>query len=339
MNEKFEAESPRPPTLRDVARSVGVSVATASAVLNQTKSGTRVSDATRIKLATAAEAMGYRPNELARALFRRRTRLIGFYAQFEHLNAENRFLSELIGGMQDATSVADCDLVLHTIPPDCSPEDVQQSLGDRRVDGLIFFAPHEPKLLAALTKSGLPLVNVVDHSSLAPSVTVNDREGMQIIIRHLVEKGHRKAIYRDWCTDAQSVVDRRQGAYDAARDLGLMLTPGRVMRSDHQAQLLDAELKALADGATAFVCWEDTTAMLTARELENRGLKIPLDVALTGFNGISTAIPLRWNVTTVVAPWREVGRLSVKSLRALIGGQSQSSSQILPVEFRQGDTT
>lgn len=332
-------EFSRPATLREVADAVGVSLPTASAVLNSTKSGTRVSEATRQKLVEVATAMGYRPNELARALFRRRTRLIGFYAQFEHLSSENLFLSELIGGIQDATATADCDLVLHTIPPDATPQDAFSGLGDRRVDGLIFFSPHQPALLKSLTQANLPVVTVVDESSLVPSVTVDDYGGMQQIADHLYQKGHRHIIFRGWHANPASVKNRHRSAEDAARLFGMKMTDGRVMRSDHRAELLPTELSALEEGATAFVCWEDTCAQLTCHVLTQMGISVPKQVAVTGFNGISTVIPPRHKVTTVCAPWRQVGRRAVSKLQELVQGSSPSPREVLSVAFLQGETS
>jgi DNA-binding LacI/PurR family transcriptional regulator len=308
-------------------------------VLNRTKSGTRVSDATRQRLEAAAAAMGYRPNELARALFRRRTRLIGFYAQFEHLSAENLFLSELIGGMQDATATADCDLVLHTIPPDATPEDAFAGLGDRRVDGLIFFSPDQPALLNSLIQANLPVVTVVDESSFVPSVVVDDHGGMYRLVEHLYDRGHRHFVYRGWHANPVSVINRRRGAEDAAEVLGMTMTIGRVMQSDHRAELLESEWQALENGATAIVCWEDTCAELTCQDLTQRGIDVPGQVAVTGFNGISTVIPLRFRVTTVRAPWRQVGRQAVTCLQELVQGIVPSHKEMLPVEFVQGEST
>ncbi len=329
----------RPPTLRDVAEAVGVSIATASAVLNSTKSGTRVSDATRKKLTAAALEMGYRPNELARALFRRRTRLIGFYAQFEHLSSANLFLSELIGGMQDATRTADCDLVLHTIPPNATPEEAFSGLGDRRVDGLVFFAPQQPTLLAALIQASLPVISVVDESDLVPSVVVDDFGGMRTIVQHLHDLGHRHVIFRDWHTNTASVANRRRGVIETATSLGMEISFGRVMDSTHEATLLASEQQALREGATAFICWEDSCAALTAYELERAEIAVPTQVAVTGFNGLRTVPPMRHDVTTIDAPWREVGRRAVDVLQSLVLGEPTTAKTVLPVQFHRGKTS
>jgi len=328
-----------PATLRDVAEKVGVAQATASAVLNGTRSGTRVSAKTRDELLVVARQMGYRPNELARSLAKRRTRLIGFFAHFEYLSAQNDFLADLVGGIHEATAEADFDLVLRTVPQDSSGDRIIASLADRRVDGIICLAPSDPELLQRLTQEYVPVVSAVDRSDDAPSVTVDDELGGRLVARHLAEKGIRHAIYRDWHLVPVSGVDRRRGFADEACALGIEVREGKTMDIRLEAGLTADERQWIEENRTAMVCWSDDTASVTCDALADAGYDIPGQVLVTGYNGIVTRRTYRWDLSTVVAPWRRVGQQSVATLLDFLDSSIAPGSRILPVQFRSGATT
>jgi DNA-binding LacI/PurR family transcriptional regulator len=329
-------------TLRDVARVVGVSEAAASAVLNGTRSGTRVSEQTRVALMAAAKELGYRPNEVARSLVRRRTRLIGLFAHFEYLSARNGFLSELIGGIQEATSENEHDMVLHTVPLESTTEHVLTALSSRRVDGLIYYSPDDNALIPDLANIGLPVVTVVDRSDRVPSVVADDVTGGQMIATRLAERGHRRVLYRDWYRQPVSAVERRRAFTQRAQELGIEVVDGKLMDRRQDASLTEAELGQLQrvrKPATAIVCWEDIAASNTCDALVKMGFRVPQDVAVTGFNGISLDVSLRWSLTTVAAPWRQVGARAVERILGLLDKQDVPPVDVLPVRLVQGETT
>ena len=328
-----------PVTLRDVAERVGVAQATASAVLNGTRSGTRVSDKTRKELLAVAEQMGYRPNELARSLAKRRTRLIGFFSHFEYLSAQNEFLSDLLGGIHEASAENEYDLVLRTVPQDSSADRIIANLADRRVDGIICLAPSDPGLLSRLAREYVPVVSVVDRSEAAPSITVDDEWGGRLIAWHLAEKGIRHAIYRDWHAAPNSGIDRRRGFFDEAERQGIEVRAGKVMDDRHEASLNADERDLITRHRTAVVCWSDDAASVTCDALADAGYDIPGQVAVTGYNGIVLRRAQRWDLTTVVAPWRSVGHQSVATLLDFLDSPTAPASRILPVGFRAGATT
>jgi LacI family transcriptional regulator len=328
-----------PVTLRDVAQKVGVAQATASAVLNGTRSGTRVSEKTRKELLAVAEQMGYRPNELARSLAKRRTRLLGFFSHFEYLSAQNEFLSDLVGGIHEATAEAEYDLVLRTVPQDSSADRIIANLADRRVDGIICLAPSDPDLLKRLAREFVPVVSVVDQSDDAPSITVDDEWGGRLIARHLAEQGIGHAIYRGWHESPSSAINRRRGFLEEAAQLGLTVQVGRVMDYRHQASLTSDEKDWIERHRTAVVCWSDDSASVTCDALADAGYDIPGQVAVTGYNGIVTSRSRRWDLTTVRAPWRGVGQQAVATLLNFLDSPTVPSSTVLPVGLHVGATT
>lgn len=327
-------------TLRDVAEVVGVSMATASAVLNRTRSGTRVSEQTRAALVEAASRMGYQPNEVARSLTRRKTQLIGLYTHFEFLSAWNGFLSDLVGGIQQEASRRNYDVLLRTVPLDAAPEKILGQLADRRVDGLLHFAPEDRDLIPGLSKKGVPVVCLVDASDGNPSVVADDFGGGRMLAKYLHEQGHRRVIYRYWYKPPVSAQRRRAGFLQAADELGLVVEDGLVIARHREAHLSESELRMLREPrrATAIVCWDDPSAADTCDALASLGFDIPGVVAVTGFNGTIYGVPPRWPLTTVSAAWTEVGARGVERLLQLIDGQDIPAEDVLPVQLVIGKT-
>ena len=325
-------------TLRDVADRVGVSINTASFVLNGSRSGTRVSVATREALESAARDLGYRPNEVARALRRQRTRLLGFFSQFEALSAHNGFLAEMIGGAQRACADLQHDLVLHSIPFGGGTDDLVEALSDRRIDGLILFAPGNDLLADALVESRLPAISVAEPLGEMRSVVVDDEEGGRLQARHLAEGGHRRIVYRGWYAPLPSAVARERGFRDEAARLGMTVVGGRTMAPGHEGGLTAIERAALPN-VTAFACWTDDAARWTCDVLAAEGFRVPEDVAVVGYNGIPLPCEPRWRLTTVHAPWREVGETAVRRLLRVVDGQEAPTLERLPVHLVPGSTT
>jgi len=329
-----------PVTLREVAERVGVTQSTASAVLNGTRSGTRVSEKTRIALTEAAAEMGYRPNELARSLTNRKTRQIGFFSHFQYLSAGNGFLSELVGGIQEATSASQNDLVLRSVPHESSSQRIVDSLADRRVDGIVCLAPQDPTLMLQLSQAGVPVVAVVDQSPFVPSITVDDVEGGRLLAHHLAERGVRTVIYRDWYAPPTSGQNRRIGFEAAALDLGLEVIEGRRLHEQDLGEPLPEEIDVInRHDRVAIACWSDDGAYATCNALAALGYEIPGQVLVTGYNGVPLHFPPKWDITTIEAPWRRVGEVAVEALLARIAGNTALPHLTLPVTLRVGGTT
>jgi DNA-binding LacI/PurR family transcriptional regulator len=320
-------------TLRDIAERVGVSVNTASFVLNGSRSGTRVSEATRKAIWEAAAELGYTPNALARSLRQQRTNIIGLYCNFEFLQARNLFLSDLVGGLQEGCAELGYDLLLHSFGSGSTVEALRASLMDNRVDGLVFYAPPSHGFGSLLAQGPVPVVAVVDLVSEMPSVTVDDIEGGRLQAQYLAARGHRRVMYRQYVRPPVSA-QRREAAFKAqASTLGMQVVDAAPFGRFREHSLTPNDLAQLRSGVTAIVCWEDNSAYGTAVELDKLGLRIPGDVEIVGFNGLRTDQPLRWEIPTVEAPWRAAGQTAIRILTDLIDGKDVPRETVLPVGF------
>lgn len=339
------AEIPSPivsaATLEDVARRAGVSKYTVSAVLNQTRSNTRVSQATRERINSIALELSYRPNAVARSLRNRRTNLIGLYNGYGYFDARNHFLSELLGGLQEGCSRHDKDLIVYRLLHDKPVDEIFDQLIDGRVDGVVLFAPTNDALADRLAETALPVIAIADALPQLPSVVVDDVQGGILQARHLAERGHRRVLYRANPFPTRSVVRRYEAFCAEADRLEMHVVIGLPEGSTHE--LSEAERQVLlapsGERPTAAVCWEDAHADRLLIECRELGLRVPQDFAVIGFDHLPLNREPAWHLTSVHAPWAQVAVRTVELLVTAMAGEEIASETILPVELFIGETT
>ena len=328
------------PTLVDVARQAGVNKVTASIVLSGGQGNTRVSDATRQRILLAAEQLRYQPNALARSLRSRRTHTVGFYMS-EFIDMRDLFLSEIISGLQQGCQQNRHDFLMHGTFDGRSTDEVYTHLLNGKVDGLVLHVDSGDPLLPRLAASRLRVIAVANPVPSLPSVTVDDGAGSRLLAAHFAHKGHRRVLYAACPFPLSSAVRRQQAFLEAARAEEMTVA---VVTPEHgspaEQAFLEREILALPPDIrpTALVCWNDLTAHRMLPYLLSRGLRIPQDLAVAGFDGVTSVIPPAYRLTTVYAPWHEVARAAV-DLLCQVPGKPALDETVLPVQFVQGETT
>jgi DNA-binding LacI/PurR family transcriptional regulator len=289
----------------------------------------------------AAREVRYHPNSAARNLRRRRTDILGLYTRYGYLSGRSHFEADVLGGLQEGCDAHRKDLLLHGAFHGHSAEGILAELADGRVDGLVLLSDPGDPLVELLLASALPAVAVVDAIPGLPSVVADDALGMRRLVEHLAGLGHRRLFYRDSHPRPVSG-QRRRAAYDVAvRDLGLETTEAVCL--EHRVPILSEQapwMEAPRDRRpTAAVCWNDVAGYDLLGHCRHRGLRVPEDLAITGFDGI--APPPGWSrrLTTTRAPWLHVARTAVDLLVRRIEGEPVPAETVLPVEFAPGDTT
>lgn len=332
---------PSATTLDDVARRAGVSKFTVSAVLNRTRSNTRVSPTTRERIMEVASELSYRPNAVAQSLRNRRTNLIGLYNGYGFFDARNRFLSELLGGLQEGCSRFEKDLIVYRLLHDKPVDEIFDQLIDGRVDGLVLFAPPNDVLADRLAQTGLPVVAIADALPQLPSIVVDDAFGGVLQARHLAEKGHRRVLYRANPFPVRSVQRRFDSFCAEAERLGIRVLVGFPEGASHELSTSERAmlLATPSDRPTAAVCWEDAHADRLLRECRTLGRRVPQDLAVIGFDHLPLDREPAWSLTTIHAPWAQVALRAVELLAAAMAGEAIAKETVLPVEFFQGETT
>ena len=327
------------PTLVDVARHAGVNKVTASVALSGGKGNTRVSEATRQRILLAAEELAYRPNAVARSLRSRRTHTIGFYMS-GFIDMRDLFLSEIVSGIQEGCQRSRHDFLMHGTFEGRSTDEVYTHLLNGKVDGLVLHVDSGDPLLPRLAESRLRVVAVANPVPGLPSVTVDDAAGSRMLAEHLASRGHRRVLYAACPFSLISAVRRCAAFQSAAQECGMTLTVLPDPIDGAEQAFLKRELLSLPSALrpTALVCWNDQAAYRILPHVRASGLHVPEDLAVAGFDGMTTDIPPAYTLTSVRAPWHGVALAAVDLLCQVPGLKTQGET-ILPIQFVQGETT
>jgi DNA-binding LacI/PurR family transcriptional regulator len=343
------ADTSTPITAKELGRHLGLSQPTVSRILSGA-AGHRVSDETRRRVLEAAEQMGYRPNAIARSLRRRSTDIVGFYTGYGYLDANNPFQAQLIGGLQRAAEQHRVDILLHGVYRGGSTEDIFGELVDGRIDGLFVNTHAADPLVVRLRDSSLPVVAVADAIPGVPSVVADDAGGTEILLDYLWEKGHRRIGYVR-PEHKFSSVERRVAAFRAWHaERGLAPGAEYEIQFEFSMSALDTLLATpAAERPTAVCCWNDMAAFDLLYRCRLRGVNVPAEFAIVGFDGLLADPRLNPRaLVTVGADWNAVTDNAMNLLirqRALrgIGGAPEGADPVplltcLPVSLMQGDT-
>ncbi|MBC8136005.1 MAG: LacI family DNA-binding transcriptional regulator [Fibrella sp.] len=329
------------PTLADVARRAGVNKITASVVMNGAGQGnTRVSDATRQRVLTAAKELHYQPNALAKSLRHRKTNIMGFYIA-GYIDTRDLFLSEIVSGLHQACEQNQRDFLVHGTFRGTSVDDIYAEILNGKVDGLVLFVESGNALAPRLAASHLPVVAIANAESSMACVTGDDVSGSRMQVAYLARRGHRHVVYAVSPYNFAAPARRFESFLAAAQEADLRVTPYAIPSGENRQNIADTitELLALppSERPTAIVCWHDTLAFRIVEHLRKIGVHVPDDMAVIGYDGSTTLIPPAFELTTVRVPWREVAGTAV-NLLCQTKGKPPVGETILPVEWIAGET-
>ncbi len=321
-------------TIFDVAQLAGVSIKTVSRVVNREAN---IRPETLEKVNKAIEMLAYVPHRGARLMRSAKSGLIGilterFSADDQSPTTAGLSVVHLLRGANRACREAGKTLLIADIGGD--PDAVTELLAtfaSHRVEGVIYVAPYHQQV--ALPKPrGTPLVlaNCFDSSD-SPAVLPDDALGQTRAVEHLVRLGHRRIAYVGPHEDMVAGRLRKAAFSETCARLGLAASdcPARVGatmdRFDPFAPLpevLDGLLRQ-PNRPTALCVGNDVMAVHAIRHLEDRGLRLPQDMALMGFdNDLMLCENVRPRLSTVVLPYERMGSEAVSLLLAMIDGRT-----------------
>jgi LacI family transcriptional regulator len=319
-------------TIHDVARHAGVSPMTVSRVIN---SETNVRDETRAKVTTSIKALRYSPNLAARSLASADTVHIGIL----YANSTAAYLSELMLGSLEQSSLSGCQLVLEQCDDLESERKAVQRLIAGGVNGVILPPPlcDSEDALNTVASSGIPAV-LVTSGRPAPgfsAVSINDFEAAREMTRHLQGLGHQRIAFINGHPGHSASGQRFKGYMAGMAEAGLEVCADQVAQGFFTYRSgLDAAERLLTGGfnPTAIFASNDDMAAATITIAHRKGLDVPRDIAVAGFDDTPLATMIWPELTTVRRPIsdmaREAVRLLIEQIRAKRSGIAQ------PVEHK-----
>nr|NLD41078.1 LacI family transcriptional regulator [Actinomycetales bacterium] len=323
--------------MSDVAKLAGVSHQTVSRVLNTPEA---VRESTRERVVEAMTTLGYRPNLAARALASSKSQLLGIMSA-----GEARFgPTHAIHGVEQAARLAD---YLTTHLPATNPaeaEEATQHLLGAGVGGIVVIAPtHQLADQITAHRRNTPVVLLAAGAPVSEGVSVvsvNQELGARLAVRHLAKLGHPLIHHISgpprWFDAHTRVMGWRTECEALGVEHGLLVEGGW-----DAADGFAATNTILASGAPlgAIFAANDLLALGAIRALRKRGLSVPEDVSVVGFDDSEGADFYVPSLTTVRQPFALVGRLAIEVLLRMIDGEPASSSSVEPELVVRESTT
>ncbi len=313
----------RPPNIRDVAAHAGVSYQTVSRVLNDSPS---IRPATRERVLLSIDALGFRPNQAARALATSRSRTIGVLsAQSSHYGP-----TTAIAAIEQAAREAGYGLSITTVT-DASMRSGLEFLLSQGVDAIVVVAPQVPLLRAVASLSiDVPFVTLESTGDELHSLSIDQVEGARLAVRHLVALGHSRILHlagpQDWAEAQARLEGYRLELGDAAlppvvgdwtADFGFT-TGSRLLPSRD---------------FTAVFAANDQMALGLLHAARSLGLDVPGDLSVVGFDDIPDAAHFAPPLTTVRQDFAEVGRRAIARLLAELSGSPLAPVDTVPASL------
>lgn len=337
-------------TLRDVAREAQTSISAASAVLNGVgQHNIRVGKVTRERILSAASALGYRPNLLARSLVTRKSGALGLV--FPYRSAfidQNPFCMQVMSGVMEAAVCARHNLMLHTELGDGWYATEESALADPRVDGQILVLPQPGSPAIEHRRADHPYRVAVVYAPCSPhiyAVNADDYQGGRQAAEHLLSRGHRRIAHLMGAQNVATTHPRQQGFCTALAEAGVELLPEWLVQSGLDWADGYRDIDRLIDlppqlRPTALFAANDLSADGAMRRLQERGLCVPEDLAMVGFDDTWYATMMRPALTSVHMPIREMSIRATEMLIALVEGHEPEEHQpILSVSLTVRDSS
>lgn len=311
--------------MRDIAREAGVSVATVSHVVND-KPGARIGEETKQRVHDAIAKLGYRTNALAKNLSVGSSRFIGLVAD---AIASTPFAGQIIHGAQDeAWKHGYVLLVANTDGNQAAEQDAIAMMLEHQVRGILYstWYHREIEVPPPLLQTDTVLVDCFSTGSGLPAVVPDEVQGGHAATAELIAAGHERIAFINTTTASPALTGRLAGYRGALEAAGLSFDENLVFpAAPEQEGGYEATTSIIDSGVSAVFCHNDRVAMGLYDGLRERGLRIPDDIAVVGFDNQEViAAHLRPALSTIALPHYELG---VAGIRILLGLDPEQDDQ------------
>jgi LacI family transcriptional regulator len=321
-------------TIIEVAEKAGVSFGTVSRVVNN---DIHVKKETRERVLKVMDRLGYVANRQARSLAGGKSNIIGVLVP----DLGTGYIEEIIRGIDAELSLSDLDLILYTTHRTASKEaNYVANLAKGMVDGLLLVLPRSPAdYIGTLTGRNFPFV-LIDHQGTGrncPAVGATNWQGAYRATEYLIKLGHSRIGFITGSMDLGCSMERLEGYLSALRthhasDAPELIYEGTFFQPDGYAGA--SALLDLPNPPSAIFASNDIMALGVMDAVRSRGLRIPDDVSIVGFDDIPQSAVVRPALTTVNQPLEKMGRVATQMLLDLLRQPDKEVSRIeLPTEL------
>jgi len=324
------------PTRRDVAEKAGVAPSTVSLILNDRSVDLGIADATRLRVENAARILGYYPNRHITAIRSGRTGNIGLYLRHDQWGTSVGYWSALRGALERAVSEADLGLLVHCGRPDLPTEEAFARQAGGVVDGVLIFNSASDPIAKRLLDTGMQAVEIGDSAGPLPYVAVDAADGVRQALEHLHARGYRRPCFVNFPSPYEGSIDQRRSAFER-ESLRLFGSVGSSV-DEFYGELALAAVLRLLPVPDCVLCVSDEHALGLLAPAADRGIRVPDDLAIVGFDCLPT-LGLSRTMTSVCTDLDTLARAGVAKLQRLIAGLPTERETVLPVRLRVGDTT
>ena len=309
-------------TMADVAHICGVSKATVSRVINGKTAG--VGDETRKRVLHTLEQLNYRPNRFAQSVATSKSMLIGMILP----DVSNLFYPALMRGVVDALDQHHYSLIICDSDYSVAKErELLLKLVDQRVEGIILASGLSNEVfLREFRKYGIPLAIIgrtFDTHLSDTSISGDNIRGAEIAVSQLISSGNRRILYLDGIEGASGSQQRRKGYMFALQEHGIDPDPDLMETGEFSIQFgMIATANALDAGRdfTAVMTGSDLIAIGVLKELRRRGIAVPKEIEVIGFDGIVVSEIFEPEISTVTRPHYDMAYQAASNLIRIING-------------------
>ncbi|WP_125154618.1 LacI family DNA-binding transcriptional regulator [Clostridium rectalis] len=318
-------------TIKDIAKEASVSIATVSRVINNKSQG--VGKETRKKILSIMEKYNYVPSSVARGLVTKKTNIIGLILP----DINNPFFPGIVRGAEDAANKYGYNIIL------CNTDDNEkrertyiQILKEKCVEGILYTSilNNKNKNVKLFYQHNIPFVSLdrsVDMKNV-PFVCTNGEIGMHKIVEYLVQNGHAEIAYISGEKQIETSYSRLQGYKKALNKFGIPINEKIIKYGDYKINSGRACIRELLDSNetfTAVACENDLMAIGALEVLNNRNIKVPQQISITGYDNIFLTNVTFPKLTTIAQPTYDMGYKAVELLMSIINKEENYKKQIV----------
>lgn len=311
-------------TLKDIAQEAGISIAAVSKVLNNHGGASKD---TQVRVRDIAKRLNYTPNFVAKSLKVNSTKTLGLVVS----DSSHSFFGAVIKGAQEQAAKRVYNIILaNTNRSRENEKEAIDTLISKRIDGLLLASSRLTQVedIEYLDSLNIPYVFLIRKSMAknAPFVGNDNVEGSRVIVDYLIKTGSKRIHFLNMDKDSTSSADRLKGYKKAHEENGIAYDPSLVYNAAPDIEEGRAVVANLLDSGQkieALFCGCDILGIGAMEAILDKGLKIPKDVRVCGYDDIEFAAYLRRPLTTMRQPKQEIG---VKGIEALVGAIEGESS-------------